>query len=35
MKRSHLPVIVGPAILVGLYGGIAYLGQKRIEREIR
>ena len=30
-----LPVIVGPAILVGLYGGIAFLGQKRVEREIR
>jgi hypothetical protein len=32
--NTILPVLVGPAILVGLYGGLAYLGQKRIERDI-
>jgi len=32
--NTLLPVIVGPAIMVGLYAGLAYWGQKRIEREI-
>lgn len=29
-----LPVLVGPAILVGLYAAVAHAGQRRIEREI-
>ena len=29
-----LPVLVGPAILVGLYATVAHVGQKRIERQI-
>jgi hypothetical protein len=29
-----LPVLVGPAILVGLYAAVAYVGQRRIEKEI-
>ena len=29
-----LPVLVGPAILVGLYVAVAYAGQRRIEKEI-
>ena len=32
--NTLLPVIVGPAIMVGLYAGLAYWGQKRIEKEI-
>lgn len=33
--NTLLPVLLGPAILIGLYAGLAYLGKKRIEREIR
>ena len=29
-----LPVLVGPAILVGLYAAVAHMGQRRIEKEI-
>jgi hypothetical protein len=33
--NTLLPVLLGPAILIGLYAGLAYLGKKRIEHEIR
>ncbi|MBN1933823.1 MAG: hypothetical protein JW934_04110, partial [Anaerolineae bacterium] len=29
-----LPALVGPAVLVGLYAGVAHLGQKHIEKEL-
>ena len=32
--NTLLPVLLGPAILVSLYAGAAYLGHKRIERDI-
>ncbi len=32
--NTLLPVIVGPAIVLGLYTLIAHLGQKRIEKEL-
>lgn len=32
--NTLLPVLIGPGILVGLYAGLAYWGQKRIEKEI-
>ena len=32
--NTLLPVLLGPAILLGLYHLFAYLGQKRMEKEI-
>ncbi len=32
--NTLLPALVAPAILVGLYAGVAYLGQRRIEKEL-
>jgi hypothetical protein len=32
--NTLLPVLLGPAIMVGLYAGLAYWGQKRLEKEI-
>lgn len=31
---TWLPALLGPAIIVGLYALVAYLGQRRVEREI-
>jgi len=31
---TWLPALLGPAILVGLYALVAYLGKRRVEREI-
>jgi len=31
-QNTILPVVLGPAILLGLYAGLAYLGEKRIEK---
>jgi hypothetical protein len=31
---TWLPALLGPAIIVGLYALVAYLGKRRVEREI-
>jgi len=31
---TWLPTLLGPAIIVGLYALVAYLGKRRVEREI-
>ena len=33
--NTLLPVVLGPAILIGLYAGLAYWGQRRIEHDIQ
>lgn len=33
--RTWLPALLGPALLIGAYALVAWLGQKRIERQIR
>jgi len=33
-QNTILPVVIGPAILVGTYGVMAFLGKKRLDKEI-
>ena len=33
-QNTILPVILGPAVLIGFYWLVSYLGKKRLEREI-
>lgn len=33
-QNTILPVVLGPAILISAYWGIAYLGKKRMEKDI-
>jgi hypothetical protein len=33
-QNTILPVVIGPAILVGAYGMMAFLGKKRLDKEI-